>query len=1113
MKREAVIKINEKTGKGKIFILNSFLISIISFFIFSGCPDIFRQPDIINDNGNGAVLLYINGEKSARTIMPDISMDDYIEFKLDFTAKTAGNSNFSITWTGSSGSVELSAGTWELVITAFLAGENQQSVEAAKSKTETIAVASGSVVPADIVLFPIENGSGKYKWNISFNYSFKNAVMEIWRRNAGANTFTLLNDKTVKLIENNITQTLNLENEVTLDAGEYRVDFILSNGEDEAVISHILHIYKNMNSFFEEVFSDRHIPAALLRYILRTWDASEKTWKLSEAGISADHFSMLGINGVNDSNFNNIIISFNALCAVNSIPGNLTEFKTLTDAAFVKTAVIETNIQNAGNYANQVQAETAIRAFVQNNTFLLFNWEADNKTVTVQSGIYEIDIAFNASLKPPTTGFEFTLINNNTAYSVSGGSITDTDVIIPAFYNGLPVTQIASATYNSGYTGGFANYTSMTSLAIPSSVTSIGSNAFYGCSGLTSITITSSVTSIGDYAFSYCSGLTNITIPSSVTSIGSSAFSSCSGLISLTVESGNTIYRSEGNCIIRITNNELITGCKNSIIPSSVTSIGSSAFSGCSGLTSITIPSSVTSIGGSAFRGCSGLTSITISSSVTSIGNSAFWECSGLTSITIPSSVTSIGSSAFWECSGLTSIIIPSSVISIGSNAFSFCSGLTSITIPSSVTSIGSNAFISCSGLTSITVESGNTIYRSEGNCIIRIANNELIAGCKNSIIPSSVTSIGGSAFWGCSGLTSITIPSSVTSIGTYAFYYCSGLTSITIPSSVTSIGNSAFYSCSGLASIIIPSSVISIGNEAFNNCSKLNSVYYTGDDSSEWNNMVIGTENTALTSSTIYYYRENDPGTSYTHWRFVAGKPLVWNTQMSATPGLSFTLINGNAYSVSKGTATAPDVIIPSLYEGLPVTTLANQCFENYYGLTSISIPSSVTNIGSNAFRDCSGLTSITVESGNTIYRSEGNCIIRIANNELIAGCKNSIIPSNVTSIGSSAFYGCSGLTSITIPSGVTSIGSSAFYGCTGLTSITIPTSVTSIVNTAFYVCSGLTKVFYGGVNSTAWNGITIGSLNTNLTSANRYYYSVTHPGTADTHWRWVGGVATVWE
>ena len=898
MKREAVIKINEKTGKGKIFILNSFLISIISFFIFSGCPDIFRQPDIINDNGNGAVLLYINGEKSARTIMPDISMDDYIEFKLDFTAKTAGNSNFSITWTGSSGSVELSAGTWELVITAFLAGENQQSVEAAKSKTETIAVASGSVVPADIVLFPIENGSGKYKWNISFNYSFKNAVMEIWRRNAGANTFTLLNDKTVKLIENNITQTLNLENEVTLDAGEYRVDFILSNGEDEAVISHILHIYKNMNSFFEEVFSDRHIPAALLRYILRTWDASEKTWKLSEAGISADHFSMLGINGVNDSNFNNIIISFNALCAVNSIPGNLTEFKTLTDAAFVKTAVIETNIQNAGNYANQVQAETAIRAFVQNNTFLLFNWEADNKTVTVQSGIYEIDIAFNASLKPPTTGFEFTLINNNTAYSVSGGSITDTDVIIPAFYNGLPVTQIASATYNSGYTGGFANYTSMTSLAIPSSVTSIGSNAFYGCSGLTSITITSSVTSIGDYAFSYCSGLTNITIPSSVTSIGSSAFSSCSGLISLTVESGNTIYRSEGNCIIRITNNELITGCKNSIIPSSVTSIG------------------------------------------------------------------------------------------------------------------------------------------------------------------------------------------------TYAFYYCSGLTSITIPSSVTSIGNSAFYSCSGLASIIIPSSVISIGNEAFNNCSKLNSVYYTGDDSSEWNNMVIGTENTALTSSTIYYYRENDPGTSYTHWRFVAGKPLVWNTQMSATPGLSFTLINGNAYSVSKGTATAPDVIIPSLYEGLPVTTLANQCFENYYGLTSISIPSSVTNIGSNAFRDCSGLTSITVESGNTIYRSEGNCIIRIANNELIAGCKNSIIPSNVTSIGSSAFY-----------------------GCTGLTSITIPTSVTSIVNTAFYVCSGLTKVFYGGVNSTAWNGITIGSLNTNLTSANRYYYSVTHPGTADTHWRWVGGVATVWE
>ena len=153
--------------------------------------------------------------------------------------------------------------------------------------------------------------------------------------------------------------------------------------------------------------------------------------------------------------------------------------------------------------------------------------------------------------------------------------------------------------------------------------------------------------------------------------------------------------------------------------------LGYAAFSGCSGLTSLTIPSSVTSIDESAFYGCSGLTSLTIPSSVTSIGEYAFYGCSGLTSLTIPSSVTSIGESAFDGCSGLTSLTIPSSVTSINHDAFYGCSGLTSLTIPSSVTSIGEAAFMGCSGLTSLT-------------------------------IPSSVTSIGWGAFCGCSGLTSI---------------------------------------------------------------------------------------------------------------------------------------------------------------------------------------------------------------------------------------------------------------------------------------------------------------------------------------------------------------------
>ena len=563
--------------------------------------------------------------------------------------------------------------------------------------------------------------------------------------------------------------------------------------------------------------------------------------------------------------------------------------------------------------------------------------------------------------------------------------------------------------------GAFNNCSGLISITIPNSVTSIGRNAFIDCNGLTTVTIGNSVTSIdeyaftgcnrltkviindiaawfgisfadetsnplyyshhlysdknteitnlvipdgvtsiGNYAFWGCSGITSVTIPNSVTSIGENAFGDCFGLASVTLNSNyivstntssKTLKSIFGEQVVEYIIGDDVTsigrsafwGCTrltSVTIGSGVTSIGDYAFIYCYGLTSVNIPNSVTSIGSRAFNNCSGLkkvivsdiaawfgisfadetsnplyyshhlysdenteiTNLVIPDGVTSIGEYAFYNCSGLTSITIPNSVTSIGNSAFRNCSGLTSITIPNSVTSIGSGAFSECSGLTSVTIPNSVTSIGDAAFSGCSGLTSVMVESGNTKYDSRNNCnaIIETASNKLIAGCKNTIIPNSVTSIGGSAFSGCTGLTSVIIPSSVTSIGDYAFFGCSGLTSVTIPNSVTSIGKYAFYNCYGLTSITIPNSVTSIGQLAFYGC-------------------------TGLTSITI-------PNS---------------------------------------------------------VTSISEGAFEYCSGLTSITIPNSVTSIGDLTFYGCSGLTSV-------------------------------IIPNSVTSIGYGAFQS-SGLTSVT--------------------------------------------------------------------------------------------------
>ena len=520
-------------------------------------------------------------------------------------------------------------------------------------------------------------------------------------------------------------------------------------------------------------------------------------------------------------------------------------------------------------------------------------------------------------------------------------------------------------------------YNTIRTVIILDGVTTIGVHAFSGCSSLTDIAIPKSVTSIGENAFARCS-LTTLVIPASVSSIGDFAFWNNSGLNELIIEDGSTSlslrglslsasqsigYGSFGLCPIEM----LYLGRNLNVSYSS--HYGNRATFGAE-VKEVTFGSNVTSIGNYTFYYCRNLTEVTIPNSVVSIGDYAFYHCNdygnyGLRNIYIGNSVKYIGNYAFYYCHNLTEVNIPNLVESIGDYAFYHCISLKEVTIPDLVKSIGDYTFSRCSGLEEVTI----------GN---------------------SVITIGDYAFSNCSNLVEVTIPNSVESIGNSAFRSCGNLTNVYFGNSVTSIGDFAFYSCCNLNEVIVPSTVTTIGIDAFGGC--INSCERT-----------IASGN--ITETVVWSICENGiliiggSGRMLDYPSIASVTPAPWGGyHLSSIRTLiiddGVTHIGTSAF---RGLNNLTEATIPN-----SVTTIGEGAFRNCSSLIEITIPNAMTAYGSSIFRDCSSLKNVTILSNwvRIPAFTFQNCI----------SLTEFTIPSSVGSLESSAFQGCSNLKVLTV-------------------------------------------------------------------------------------------------
>ena len=709
-------------------------------------------------------------------------------------------------------------------------------------------------------------------------------------------------------------------------------------------------------------------------------------------------------------------------------------------------------------------------------------------------------------------GMIFTLINNNTAYEVTGKGAATGNIVIPKTYRGKPVTSIG--------TKAFFNKSDVDTVTLHDGITTIGEQAFANCSYLTAINLPESLKSIGQGAFSGCRLLScEIVIPSGVSEILPSTFAYCAKLPKVTIGNGVTTIGKTA-----------FTDCKaltEIVIPKNVEYIGEYAFCNCSSVTKLTIENGISELGTYAFAAATSLETVVIPDSVKIIDEGVFYKCASLRNVTLGEGVEKIGLAAFdetkiWASSAtnevylgrwllglmdyeVTSVNIADGTYGIASYAFYGTPNVLRFDIANSVKIIGDYAFAECA-MNSIVLGEGveiigegafenayelaNVILGSrdkeaESNEIkyssLRTIENYAFRNCsslKEIVIPDTVKSIGSHAFRGsgiydnASGVVyadkwivdftenlegDVIVPDKTVGIANYAFYQCMTITSITLPNSVVKIGRAAFYQCSKLKSVVLPQNLEVIEDYTFYRCDRLKGI--------ELPPMLRSIGRSAFYKcGTIYDEGDVDTDDDIlvipTSVEFI-GQYAFYGCGVKST----VTTMDGESTTTIKGVDT---VII-----GGGVKAIESYAFYGFVSLKRVEIGNGVQKIDAKAFYKCESLeevvfgSSVTEIGERAFYKCESLKAIELPDSvSTIAayafykcGSVQTIsLGSGVTSIGNHAFYGNTSLTSVVFPTSLKSIGRQAFRGCTSLSSVTIPSTLANIEKHAFYGCTSLT-------------------------------------------------------